>query len=103
MALKPIPLTTDPSDSDSPKGAIPVDIHGGGVGERGPQGERGPEGPQGPAGADGAQGPEGPQGPAGADGAAGAKGDPGDDGADGFPSESDWNDLVARVEALEGE
>ena len=39
----------------------------------GPQGQRGPEGPQGPA------------------------------GADGFPSEADWNNLVARVEALEGE
>lgn len=32
----------------------------------------------------------------------GDKGDKGDDGDDGFPSESDWNDLVARVEALEG-
>jgi len=42
------------------------------------------------------------QGPAGKDGAKGAKGDPGADGADGFPSEEQWNDLVARVEALEG-
>lgn len=31
----------------------------------------------------------------------GPKGDKGDDGADGFPSETDWNALVARVEALE--
>lgn len=59
-------------------------------GETGPQG---PEGPEGPAGADGAdstvagpEGPEGPQGPA---------------GADGFPTETQWNDLVARVAALE--
>ncbi|HLS01480.1 MAG TPA: hypothetical protein VK054_05790 [Beutenbergiaceae bacterium] len=59
----------------------PVDIGAGG-----PQGPEGPEGPQGPKGDDG---PEGPQGPAGAD------------GADGFPTESQWNDLVARVEALE--
>ena len=56
---------------------------------RGPEGPEGPEGPQGPAGADGA------------DGAKGDKGDPGADGADGFPSEAQWNDLVARVEALE--
>src|SRR5690554_6397029 len=55
----------------------------------GPEGPEGPEGPQGPAGADGSDGAEGPQGPAGAD------------GADGFPTESQWNDLVARVAALE--
>lgn len=49
----------------------------------------GPEGPQGP------QGPEGPQ------GEQGPPGTNGTDGADGFPTESDWNTLVARVEALE--
>ena len=43
----------------------------------------------GPKGDKGDDGPEGPQGPK------------GDDGADGFPSETDWNALVARVEALE--
>lgn len=42
-------------------------------------------GPQGPG---GAEGPEGKQGPA---------------GADGFPTEEMWNDLVARVESIEGE
>lgn len=52
-------------------------------GPPGPQGPEGPPGPQGP------EGPEGPQGPAGSD------------GADGFPTEAQWNDLVARVEALE--
>ena len=52
----------------------------------------GPKGDKGDPGADGARGPEGPEGPAGADGA---------DGADGFPTETQWNDLVARVEALE--
>lgn len=39
-----------------------------------------------------------------AEGAPGPKGDKGDTGAagvDGFPSEADWNALVARVEALE--
>lgn len=35
MSLKPIPLTTDPSDKDSPKGAIPVDLYGVG-GDSGP-------------------------------------------------------------------
>ena len=54
-----------------------------------------------------ARGEQGPEGPAGADGAKGAKGDKGDpgapgaDGADGFPTETQWNDLVARVVALE--
>ncbi|GGJ50937.1 head fiber protein [Virgibacillus salexigens] len=47
-------------------------------GGKGPKGEPGPEGPKGPA---------------------GPKGDP---GADGFPTETQWNDLVARVDALEG-
>lgn len=54
----------------------------------------------------GPEGPQGPAGPAGADGAKGAKGDKGDTGpagADGFPSEEQWNALVARVEALEAD
>ena len=54
-----------------------------------PAGPEGPEGPQGP------EGPEGPEGPAGADGAQGPA------GADGFPTEAQWDALVARVEALE--
>src|SRR5690554_4748305 len=58
----------------------------------GTEGPQGPQGPQGPAGADGSDGAEGPQGPEGPAGPA---------GADGFPSESQWNDLVSRVEALE--
>ena len=48
--------------------------------------------------AQGEQGPEGPQGPKGDKGDPGA---PGADGADGFPTEAQWSDLVARVEALE--
>lgn len=50
----------------------------------------------------------GEKGPKGDSGAKGAKGDPGaagpkgDPGADGFPTEAQWNELVARVEALEG-
>lgn len=58
----------------------------------------GPEGPEGP------EGPKGPEGPAGKDGAKGTKGEPGPagaDGADGAPSQEQWDDLVARVEALE--
>ena len=53
------------------------------------QGERGPKGDK------------GDKGDPGAAGAKGDKGDPGADGADGFPTEVQWNDLVARVEALE--
>lgn len=49
----------------------------------------------------GPEGPEGPPGADGKDGAKGDKGDPGADGEDGFPTEAQWNDLVARVEALE--
>ena len=49
----------------------------------------------------GPKGDKGDPGTDGTDGAKGAKGDPGTPGADGFPSESDWNALVARVEALE--
>ena len=53
-------------------------------------------GPQGP------QGPEGPRGPAGADGAKGATGAAGKNGADGFGTEAQYNDIIARLEALEG-
>lgn len=58
----------------------------------------GPAGPKGDKGDKGDQGDPGPEGPK------GDKGDPGEQGppgADGFPTESQWNDLVARVEALE--
>ena len=62
---------------------------------KGDKGDPGPKGDTGPA------GPAGPKGDTGAAGAKGAKGDPGPAGADGFPSEADWNALVARVTALE--
>lgn len=55
----------------------------------------------GPAGPKGDQGDQGEPGPAGPKGDKGDQGDPGAAGADGFPSEAQWNDLVARVEALE--
>ena len=59
----------------------------------GPQGERGPQGPAGTNGTDGAKGDKGDPG---ADGAKGAK------GADGFGTEAQYNDIIARLEALEG-
>ena len=56
------------------------------VAEPGPQGEPGPKGDA---------GPQGEPGPKGDPGTKGNKGDP------GFPTEEQWNTLVARVEALE--
>ena len=49
----------------------------------------------------GPQGPAGPKGDTGEPGPAGAKGAKGDKGDPGFPTEEQWNALVARVEALE--
>lgn len=59
-------------------------------------GPEGPQGPKGPAGAAGAPGPQGEQGPEGPQGPAGAV------GADGFGTEVQYNDIIARLEALEG-
>lgn len=69
-------------------------------GPRGNTGAKGNPGEQGPPGTDGARGPKGDKGDTGDQG---PKGDKGDTGAAGFPTESQWNDLVARVEALETE
>ena len=49
----------------------------------------------------GPQGPAGPKGDTGEPGPAGAKGAKGDKGEPGFPTEEQWNALVARVDALE--
>ena len=65
------------------------------VAEPGPQG---PAGPKGDAGEPGPAGAKGAKGDKGEPGAAGAKGDKGDPG---FPTEDQWNALVARVDALE--
>ena len=62
------------------------------VAEPGPKGDKGDPGEQGTPGTDGAKGDKGDP------GAPGAKGDKGDPG---FPTEEQWNELVARVEALE--
>ena len=43
----------------------------------------------------------GPKGDKGDPGTPGTKGDKGDKGEPGFPTEEQWNALVARVEALE--
>lgn len=62
----------------------------------------GAEGPAGKDGANGAKGAKGDKGEPGADGAKGAKGDPGADGKDGFGTEEQYNDIIARLEVLEG-
>ena len=74
------------------------------AGKQGPKGDQGPAGPQGETGAKGAKGDTGEQGPQGDAGAKGAKGDTGAQGpagADGFGTEAQYNDIIARLEALE--
>ena len=108
------------------QGIAGVELTPGPEGPRGPEGPQGPPGADGQDGAPGADGADGasayevalangfvgteaewlaslvgPEGPAGQDGAPGDKGDKGDKGDPGFPTEAQWNDLVARVEALE--
>ena len=65
------------------------------VAEPGPKGDKGDKGDPGEAGPKGDAGPQGLKGDPGTPGAKGDKGDP------GFPTEEQWNALVARVEALE--
>ena len=75
------------------------------AGEKGPKGDTGAAGPKGDTGAAGPKGDTGaagPKGDPGAKGDTGATGPKGDPGADGFGTEAQWNELVARVEALEG-
>ena len=68
------------------------------VAEPGPQGPEGPAGPKGDTGEPGSAGAKGAKGDKGDPGTPGAKGDKGDPG---FPTEEQWNALVARVDALE--
>ena len=63
--------------------------------------EPGPQGPAGPKGDTGEPGPAGTKGAKGDKGEPGAAGAKGDKGEPGFPTEEQWNALVARVEALE--
>jgi len=65
------------------------------AGKQGPKGDQGPAGPQGETGAKGAKGDTG------AKGAKGDTGPAGTDGADGFGTEAQYNDIIARLEALE--
>lgn len=62
---------------------------------KGDKGDQGEPGTPGVDGAQGEQGPEGPQGPK------GDKGDTGAAGAAGFGTEAQYNDIIARLEALE--
>src|SRR5699024_2870707 len=78
------PITAAELNRNEPARAAKA-AHGG-------RGREGPQGPQGAAGADGADGAEGAQ---------GDTRDAGGEGADGLPAGAQWNDLVARVEALE--
>ena len=77
------------------------------AGEKGPKGDNGAAGPKGDTGVAGPKGDPGVAGPKGDPGAKGAKGDTGaagpkgDPGADGFGTEAQYNELVARIEALE--
>lgn len=74
------------------------------AGEKGPKGDTGAAGPKGDPGAKGAKGDPGvagPKGDPGAKGDTGATGPKGDPGADGFGTEVQYNELVARIEALE--
>lgn len=74
------------------QGIASVELTPGPEGPRGPKGDKGDPGADGTDGADGAKGAKGDKGNPGADGT---------DGTDGFPSQSEWEALVARVEALE--
>lgn len=74
------------------------------AGEPGPKGDTGATGAKGDPGAKGAKGDPGvagPKGDPGAKGDTGATGPKGDPGADGFGTEAQYNELVARIEALE--
>ena len=63
---------------------------------------KGEKGDKGDAGLQGPQGEQGPPGVDGKDGGQGPKGDTGEKGADGFGTEAQYNDIIARLEALEG-
>ena len=59
---------------------------------QGPKGDKGDQGDPGTPGADGAKGDKGDK---------GDQGDPGTPGANGFGTEAQYNDIIARLEALE--
>ena len=79
----------DVAGKEGPQGPPGENGAKGDKGDTGAKGDKGDDGAQGPKGDDGARGPEGPQGP------------PGENGADGFGTEAQYNDIIARLEALE--
>jgi len=92
----------------------PYYVSGGGTGEPGKSAyeiavENGFEGDEqawlaslvGPRGLQGIEGPAGEQGPPGTPGKDGADGAQGPAGVDGFGTEAQYNDIIARLEALE--
>ena len=70
-------------------------------GPSGPKGDPGANGKDGADGAAGAKGDKGDTGLQGPQGEQGPKGDTGEKGADGFGTEAQYNDIIARLEALE--
>ena len=71
------------------------------VAEPGPKGDKGDPGPKGDKGDPGTRGDKGDPGEPGSKGDKGNPGAKGDKGEPGFPTEEQWNALVARVDALE--
>ena len=70
-------------------------------GPQGPPGEKGEQGIQGPPGEQGPKGDKGDPGEQGPPGEKGEQGEQGPKGADGFGTEAQYNDIIARLEALE--
>lgn len=60
------------------------------------------DGVKGEKGEKGADGAKGDKGDPGTNGSKGDKGDKGDKGADGFGTEEQYNDIISRLDALEG-
>lgn len=90
-----------PADEGS-FGYVPEAVLSGEVAKVVRQSSGGSPGPQGPKGDPGDPGPKGDIGPQGPKGDPGEQGEQGLPGADGFPTQSEWDDLVGRVEVLEG-
>lgn len=65
------------------------------------KGEKGDTGAKGATGSAGAKGDTGSQGLKGDTGAKGEKGDTGAKGADGFGTQTQYDDIISRLEALE--
>lgn len=93
MAFEPRTDWKDAPDKSTPIKAADLIRIEKGIAEKAAQGPKGDQGPAGPKGDPGADGKDGAKGP---------KGDKGDPGADGFGTEAQYNDIISRLEALEG-